>query len=507
MSRHEYEPTTSPARYVTVRDYVRVIRRYWIMIVGSRDHRCGRRIRGASGSSPSTQATAEVTSGSESERSVVGLGSSTAETPAQMRRSRPGAVTGQAVMTQVKRQLRSSLSVGRVRARSRPQASQQSGLLAITATGSSPHSRPRLADTAPRTLVAQENRHARASSLRVAADIRARIAQLRPITVGLTRRPAHLLRERAREDEHARRIATSAQLEKLAQRRPPQAPPHVVAARCSGLALGLLLGVVVRVRSRLDGPPAAQSAGDRLVVPAAAARIRRQAEHGTDRGGDQGSRAKRRARPRAVQDPAPKCRASRPPQPARIHPRDERGSRGGQDHRRELARVREASAGKRTLLVDCDLRRPTSRAARVESSPGISEYLAGAASPEQILQDGRVRRDARRGGRAAPSFVTAAAPSGSRRRLVCIPSGARTSRATELLGSERFREFLAEVCQSLRRGGARFESAAPGRGHSGDGAPRRRVVVCARESRRRVSRPWRRGLRWAGSRSARPAWS
>lgn len=100
-------------------------------------------------------------------------------------------------------------------------------------------------------------------------------------------------------------------------------------------------------------------------------------------------------------------------------------------------------AGKRTLLVECDLRRPSlSDRLGVSRAPGLSDYLAGQATPAEILQlvdlpgDGSVVAALR----AAPD-----AEQGPN-VLVCISSGTIVPRATEALQSERFQAFLSEVC-------------------------------------------------------------
>ncbi|MDO9407672.1 polysaccharide biosynthesis tyrosine autokinase [Patulibacter sp.] len=90
-----------------------------------------------------------------------------------------------------------------------------------------------------------------------------------------------------------------------------------------------------------------------------------------------------------------------------------------------LAHV-EAASGRRTLLVDCDLRRPTV-ASRfgLQAEPGLSDYLQGLAEPEDIIQT-----------------VPGGAQGGE---LVCIAAGRSVPDPAVLLASERFRTFVAEV--------------------------------------------------------------
>jgi capsular exopolysaccharide synthesis family protein len=86
-----------------------------------------------------------------------------------------------------------------------------------------------------------------------------------------------------------------------------------------------------------------------------------------------------------------------------------------------------ALVGKRTILVECDFRRPVS-AVRLgfESEPGLSEYLAGEAEPRDVLRVIEVH------GRGAEM-------------LPVIPAGTAVPQPTEMLASHRFHEFLDQL--------------------------------------------------------------
>jgi capsular exopolysaccharide synthesis family protein len=86
-----------------------------------------------------------------------------------------------------------------------------------------------------------------------------------------------------------------------------------------------------------------------------------------------------------------------------------------------------ALVGKRTILVECDFRRPVS-ATRLDfdSQPGLSDYLAGAAEPREVLRSIEVQ------GRGAEP-------------LAVIPAGSTVQQPTELLASNRFPEFLDQL--------------------------------------------------------------
>jgi capsular exopolysaccharide synthesis family protein len=86
-----------------------------------------------------------------------------------------------------------------------------------------------------------------------------------------------------------------------------------------------------------------------------------------------------------------------------------------------------ALVGKRTILVECDFRRPVS-ATRLDfgPAPGLSDYLAGAAEPREVLRSIEVE------GRGAET-------------LAVIPAGSTVHQPTEMLASDRFREFVDQL--------------------------------------------------------------
>ena len=86
-----------------------------------------------------------------------------------------------------------------------------------------------------------------------------------------------------------------------------------------------------------------------------------------------------------------------------------------------------ALVGKRTILVECDFRRPVS-ASRLgfDPEPGLSDYLAGEANPKEVLRTVEVQ------GRGAE-------------KLPVIPAGGTVLQPTEMLASKRFRDFLGQL--------------------------------------------------------------
>jgi succinoglycan biosynthesis transport protein ExoP len=96
-------------------------------------------------------------------------------------------------------------------------------------------------------------------------------------------------------------------------------------------------------------------------------------------------------------------------------------------------------AGQRTLLVECDLRRPCfARRFGIRPQPGLTDYLRGDANPQDILQTVELVDPVRVNGTEAAADQQAGT-------LVCIAGGSRVSNPAELLVSERFTDFLDKV--------------------------------------------------------------
>jgi Mrp family chromosome partitioning ATPase/capsular polysaccharide biosynthesis protein len=100
-----------------------------------------------------------------------------------------------------------------------------------------------------------------------------------------------------------------------------------------------------------------------------------------------------------------------------------------------------AISGRRTLLVECDMRRP-SLAARlgIDAAPGLSDYLVGHASIEDVM------RPVPTGDSPSMNGDQEAAPASAENApLVCISAGTAGPRPAEMLGSQRFKDFLEEA--------------------------------------------------------------
>lgn len=93
-----------------------------------------------------------------------------------------------------------------------------------------------------------------------------------------------------------------------------------------------------------------------------------------------------------------------------------------------------AATGRRTLLIECDLRRPVlATRLGLNGSPGLTDYLSGDATPQEVLQ--QVSPDAAGAGPDSTGHFT------------CITAGSVPMDPELMLASERFRKLLADVAQ------------------------------------------------------------
>ncbi|HEX4010887.1 MAG TPA: hypothetical protein VHX62_12800 [Solirubrobacteraceae bacterium] len=116
-----------------------------------------------------------------------------------------------------------------------------------------------------------------------------------------------------------------------------------------------------------------------------------------------------------------------------------------------------AAAGRRTLLLEADLRRPSlARRLDIPPSPGLSDYLLGLAEASAVLRPVHVR-----GATAAPAHAAAGNGNGdgdgdgdaggdrlaaiASTNLSCLPAGRLHGGSAELLASTRMRELLEDV--------------------------------------------------------------
>lgn len=441
------EQTEPPARYLTLRDYVRVIRRNALMIAVLAIVGAGAGLGTSVGQTPVYKASSEVAlQDPTQELNVVGLGSGPPQTPAELAATNAETLTGAAVMNAVRHRLKTRVSADALAGAISAQVSQ-SGLLQITASGPNGRSASALANAAASSLVAVDNQQARARFARFASNVQQRIASLPPALRSAS--PASPLA--FYETELARlqtlgSVATSAQIARLAQPTAAASSAHVARSVLIGLALGLLLGIIVAfirdsMDRRLRDPREIDSSfqlpllgyvGKRSMGRVAGAQNGTAAKHNADL---EQFRILRRNLELLDNDNPPRS----------ILVTSTVAGEGKTTVASSLA-LAMATAGKRTLLVDCDMRRPA-LASRlgIDPSPGISDYLLGRSTPEEILRRLDFATTPIANGNGSSTNGHAA---GGGQMLVCIPAGSAPPQAAELLGSRRFADFVEQVSKT-----------------------------------------------------------
>ncbi len=106
-----------------------------------------------------------------------------------------------------------------------------------------------------------------------------------------------------------------------------------------------------------------------------------------------------------------------------------------------------AAAGKRTLLIECDLRRSVlAERLGIQAAPGLTDFVNGTAQPSAVLQAVSFTDPAVRAVNGARRADASGDPESLfRHQLVCITAGSPTEHPVEVLESGAFRTMLEEV--------------------------------------------------------------
>jgi Mrp family chromosome partitioning ATPase len=113
-----------------------------------------------------------------------------------------------------------------------------------------------------------------------------------------------------------------------------------------------------------------------------------------------------------------------------------------------------AAAGKPTLLIECDLRRPVlAKRLGIKSAPGLSDYLEGRAQLSDAIQqigfgDPMSRNGFNHSNGVAPAHAETQAGNrahGLMHELHCITAGTPTRHPAEMIRSEAMSNLLVEV--------------------------------------------------------------
>ncbi len=434
------ESVQSAPRYLTLRDYVRVVRKHWMVVTSCAlvatvavyaFYAPQKKIYQAQ----TIVAFQDQNAGLE----VLGQVSTTSSTATNLAAAAAASINGTSILDPVKQRLRTNLSEVKLSSQVQATAATGSSLLYITAQGASAGFATQLADAVANQVVSQSNTTTRSQLAIAAHGLKDRVKKL-TATAGLIGSALYL--DQLNRLEAASVFAKSATIQQPAQL--PTAPISPKPARNAifGFVLGIILGILMafgidsldrrirtgdEIESHLEVPLVGQVRDESL------GRVTRFAAQNNGRASAdlEGFRILWRNIEFLDVDTPLRTIAVTSALP----------EEGKSTVSASLASVA-AAAGKRVLLIETDLRRPT-LAARLECEPrpGLAEHLSGRASRQDILQRYLLRPDHPDNGNGP---ATPGANGYSRElSFEFIAAGEPTSRAPELLGSRAFVDFLA----------------------------------------------------------------
>lgn len=442
------ENSSPQVRYATLGDYLRVLRRYWIMILVVAAVGAVAGFAVAKGKSATYKATAELNFQDPLQNlSVVGLAGAQPQPPAQVAATASSLVTTPSVMDQVKRELRTSAPAQSLGNDVSAQVSIPSNLLQITATSPDPGFSAALANTTANVVAAQNNAQARAQFAHLASLVQGRIRSLSSHGATAFNSP-----ELQFYESELGRLQTLASFDKTAQvvdrAAVPSAPSSTSTTRSAllGLLFGLLLGIVVAfVRDSLDrrlrDGKDVQSSFALPVLGHVRNRAMGRIVNLADSAG-----ADRQVDIEAFRIVRRNLELLNPERPLKTIVVTSPVADEGKTTVAGSLAVAMASTGRSTLLLECDLRRPAlASRLHVEQTPGLTDYLAGHVTPQEVLRTITFAEAPSGNGNKNGASANGHSGGVGVHRMVLIPSGSHTTHAAELIGSARFRELVEQV--------------------------------------------------------------
>lgn len=432
-------------RYVTLRDYLRVLREHWLLVACTAVAATGLALATSIGQDPTYTARASLSFQDQSQDlGLIGVTVASNPTPEKLAEANARTITRADVVRGVKDALGTRMSTADLRRALTAEVEAKSNLVMLEAEAGNASLAARLANEFARQAVRATNEDARRRFAGAAESLRRRLrsATLRDGTQRLA------LSDQISRLESLSVLARPSRIEELAQ--VPSAPtsPRPLLRALLGLFGGLLIGVLAaflrdsldrrlrdsnEVKAQLGLPLLAQVRDDALGRTALAAN-----GHGPFAGPDLEAFRILRTNLEFLHKSAPMRSVvvtSALPEEGKTTVSAGLAFAG-------------AAASRRTLLIECDLRRPTlAQRLGLRPAPGLTDFLHGTASPRQVLQAIAVEDF------ASEDFAGAPAANGHHRpappsRLTCITAGSPTAHPAELLGSEDFQAFLAEVTQA-----------------------------------------------------------
>lgn len=422
----------APARYTTLRDYLRVLREQRLLIVLIVLAFVGAAIAVSLRQTPVYEASASLSFRPEAEDfDDIGAPAANYEPPFERAAKQAQLATDLDVAKRVKKRLDSEREPAALASDVIAQAEARTNFVVVTARSTDPEQAADLANAFAREAAARDNERLRTAYRERASALRRQNRRLRGTEVSTYTRSANV--DRINRLDALARFSQPASVAVQASVPGRPVSPKPVRNSILGLFAGLTFGLLAAfVRDALDRRfRSVRDIKDELKVPLIG-HVRNDtlgraiiSSNGTAPLSDQDLEAFRILRTNV--DFLDVDRNA-----SRIVVTSGLPEEGKSTVASALAAAY-ATSGRRVLLAECDLRRPT-LAARfgLSPGPGLSDYLVGKAIPADVLQSVPVTDD------AAPDQGGA---------LVCITAGTATPRPAELLGSARFKQFLDQVSE------------------------------------------------------------
>lgn len=437
---------TSPGRDNTLTDYLRVIARSkrMIVLIGIVCGAIALVVSMLQTTTYQAQASQSVRDPSQ-DLSLTGTAYVTGQTPLQLAAAHAPLVTRLDVAKAVKRRLKTRMSVADLQHSVSVSIDPNSYLLLVTASSPNARHAAAIANAFVQEDAAQTTATARANYGRLASDLHRRIGSRAGNAVNEAGNLATLARLQSLSS-----VASPVRVDATATVPSSPSSPKPVRNTLAAVLFGLLLGVVVAFgRGAIDQRLRRSSDVDRLYPEPVVGYIHSDTlgrVGASATGHSNGSRPLASSDQEAFRVVGHNVRyLSDDEQVPTLLVTSPVAQEGKSTVAAGLATV-SANSGKRTLLVECDLRRPVlAKRLGLSEKPGLSDYLTENAQPTEILQPVRTLVPGRNGNGNGLGGTNGSPPADS---LVCITAGSPSARPGELLASERFAEFVAEVSQA-----------------------------------------------------------
>jgi capsular exopolysaccharide synthesis family protein len=420
---------------VTLADYLRTLRQYRLFIVIVAIACAGAAFAFSKLQTPKYEATASLeVQNPAADLNLLGRGAFSGETPLQISSAHASQVTRRAVLNEVRAEFDDQISVTDLEAKIEVEVDPNSFLVDVTATSEDAREAALVANTLARVDARLSASQARRTYAAAAERLRDRIATLPSLERG-TNSAFYL--DRLSSLESLSTVASPVTVVEEATIPTSPSTPKTLRNTVAAGIFGVLLGIALALgRQLLDRRLREPADAEEIFGYPVVARLRPEAF------GHTGSLKDTQVKGLGTLDPIDgeafrmlreNVRYLAIDSDLRTIVVTSAVPEEGKSTVAACLAMASASAGIRTLLLECDLRRRV-LAARlgIAEAPGLSDYLVGRAEPQDVLQPVRVPTGPGENG-AAP------------RELICITAGSEPPQPADLLHSQRFETFLSQV--------------------------------------------------------------